>query len=199
MISVNYQILIAAVVFVSLAALLRFYIVEKWHRHRRLKAMRRGEKLEKEAARFLRSKGFYVLKSQPEISYCIWEDGAEKQINITPDYLVEKNGQRYLVEVKSGKQAPGVSYAPTRRQLLEYVVASQTKGIYLLDMENKQLKQINFDLSAYDTNSVFIWVCLAVSLPIVALFFVNVWWKFGLFSLCGVLLMVIRQQLKHNR
>lgn len=194
----TFQIVIAAVVVVSLVALLRFYVIEKWHKHKRLKAMRRGEKLEKEAARFLRSKGFYVVKYQPDIAYSIWADGVEKQIRITPDYLVEKGGKRYLVEVKSGKQAPGVSYAPTRRQLLEYVVASGTKGVFLLDMESRQLKQITFDLSAYDSNSVFVWVLLAVLLPITALFVSDMWWQFGLLLLSGLMLMIIRWQLKRN-
>lgn len=193
------RIIITIIVGLLFMALLRFFLLEKWRMRRQKKAMRRGNRLEKEAARFLRSKGFNVLKSQYEIEYTIWEDGADKFIRITPDYLVEKNGREYIVEVKSGKQAPGIGYAPTRRQLLEYVVASDVDGVFLLDMEQQVLKKVEFELTKSSRKSLFGWVVIAVLFPSAALFLNDMWWRYGLLSSGFLTVLIIRQLLKRKQ
>ena len=190
---------IGVVIGLLFIALLRFFLLEKWQRFCQKRAMRRGNKLEKEAARFLRSKGYEILKPQFELAYSVWEDNIERNIKITPDYLVGRNGKKYLVEVKSGKQAPAISYAPTRRQLLEYVVAAKADGIFLLDMEKRILKKVQFDLITETHQATFVWVVIAVLFPTSALFVVDVWWRYGML-LCGVLtLLIVRQLLKRKR
>lgn len=116
------------------------------------KRFKRGLKLEQKAARFLVSKGFSVIGEQVEYrhSYLVNKEEAVSIINI--DYLVEKSNEVFVVEVKSGKSAISIKNRGTRRQLLEYAVAIECDGVYLLDMENKDLQLIEFEFPNREIN-----------------------------------------------
>ncbi len=85
-----------------------------------------------------------MLEHNKEYGYTCYENNKEITIKIQLDYLVEKNGKRFVVEVKSGKSAPTIKNSGTRRQILEYAMAIPNDGVYLLDMEKKELKLIQF-------------------------------------------------------
>lgn len=117
------------------------------------KRFKRGVKLEKKAAKFLNSKGFTVLGEQVEYKHTYYVNGEATTSNITIDYLVEKNEKVFVVEVKSGKSAISIKNRNTRRQLLEYAVAIECDGVYLLDMENKTLGLVEFALPETNLSS----------------------------------------------
>ncbi len=60
------------------------------------------------------------------------------------DYLGSRSGRQFVAEVKSGKVAPRLDTASTRRQLLEYWAAFQVDGILLVDGETRQVHEIAF-------------------------------------------------------
>lgn len=108
------------------------------------KRFKRGFKLEQKAAKFLISKGFTILGDQVEYQHTYFVNDEETVSTINIDYLVEKGNEIFVVEVKSGKSAISIKNRSTRRQLLEYAVAIECDGVYLLDMENKELQLIEF-------------------------------------------------------
>lgn len=105
---------------------------------------KRGVKLEQKAARFLISKGFKIIGEQVVYDHAYYVDHEEVISTINIDYLVEKGEKLFVVEVKSGKSAISIKNRSTRRQLLEYAVAIDCDGVYLLDMENRNLQLIEF-------------------------------------------------------
>ena len=103
----------------------------------------RGAKGEKIAAGLLLKNGYQILDTQVSLKGSIFVD--EKPINFSTrvDYLVEKDGQEYLVEVKTGASA-SPSYIPTRRQLLEYTHLNHSNKILLIDASRKTIIRIDF-------------------------------------------------------
>ncbi len=114
-------------------------------RRQQRKRFKRGIKLEKKAESYLINQGFSILGEQLEYKHSYFVNSEETSSILTIDYLVEKNGRLYVVEVKSGKTAISIKNRSTRRQLLEYAVAIECEGVYLLDMENEELSLITFD------------------------------------------------------
>ncbi len=117
------------------------------------KRFKRGLKLEQKAASFLVSKGFTIIDEQVEYQHTYLINGEEHSSKINIDYLVEKNAKVFVVEVKSGKSAISIKNRSTRRQILEYAVTIDCDGIYLLDMENKELQLIEFQFSNTEVKS----------------------------------------------
>lgn len=113
------------------------------------KRFKRASKKEYEAKSFLEKKGFKVIQCQKEFSYTLLLNKQETTVNLRFDYIVEKSGKRFIAEVKTGKTAININHAPTRRQLLEYCYATGSKGILLVDMENKKISTIEFTNSQH--------------------------------------------------
>ena len=63
-------------------------------------------------------------------------------------YIAEKNGKKYIIEVKSGKSAISITDKNSRRQLLEYDFVIENDGIVLLDMENRNMQLVKFQSKA---------------------------------------------------
>ena len=51
-------------------------------------------------------------------------NGELEHFNVTPDLLVERDGQQYVVEIKRYRERGWISNAAVRRQILEYLHAS---------------------------------------------------------------------------
>lgn len=110
-------------------------------KHRRLK---RGERGEREALKFLEREGFTILDEQKEFTYILRENDKDISVLLKPDIIAKRDGKVYIVEVKTGTSAPNIRNSSTRRQLLEYKYAINYDGIYLLDMDKRELKEIEF-------------------------------------------------------
>lgn len=110
-------------------------------RHNRVAA-----RAERRAERLLAAAGYRVVEVQPRLGWSIEVDGRHETIELRADLLVTRRGRRYVADVKSGRRAPDLRTASTRRQLLEYLVAYQTDGVLLVDMEARQIRHVRFPL-----------------------------------------------------
>jgi hypothetical protein len=121
----------------------------RWHqRWIRRRQWSRAQGAEAEAPRLLERLGYNVLGAQVEGSYSLVVDGEPMNVPLRADYLVTRRGRRYIAEVKSGKAAPRLSTAATRRQLLEYLVAFEVDGVLLVDGEERRVHEVQFPLSS---------------------------------------------------
>jgi hypothetical protein len=132
----------AAVVALWLAARLR-----AWRGSARAKARaaRAGEG-EDAAAALLESAGYVIVERQARVTWAPLVDGAPVMMELRADYLVEGKGELLVAEVKTGDEAPSVTTAATRRQLLEYHVAFGADGVLLVCPERKAIHRIVFPL-----------------------------------------------------
>ena len=108
----------------------------------------RGQEQEKQASKALQSMGFKILEEQPATQVGWWIDGIWTETTITADYLVKRDGEVGLVEVKSGKAA-SATHRNTRRQLLEYQHAFDVDAVFLYDAERSKLNRIVFESDFY--------------------------------------------------
>lgn len=69
-------------------------------------------------------------------------DGVATPFIVRADYLVERNGIRAVVEVKTGAVASPSSRA-TRRQVLEYAWIFGVTDVYLFDADREALHRIS--------------------------------------------------------
>jgi hypothetical protein len=104
---------------------------------------------EREAAGLLAQAGFAVLAAQVSASYDVEVDGARVEVPLRVDYLVRRDGRRYIAEVKTGDVAPRIGTAATRRQLLEYLVAFDVDGVLLVDAERGTVHDVRFGLESF--------------------------------------------------
>lgn len=95
-------------------------------RHRR-----QGAAGEEAALRMLQTEGYRIVARHPRGSWTVWVDGAPVEIELCPDFHVEKHGRRYVADAKTGKSA-SIEHAATRRQLLEYREAFDVDGVLLV-------------------------------------------------------------------
>jgi hypothetical protein len=127
-----------------LFAIAKFKFAEHKRKREQRKRFERGNQLETEARLYLSNLGYEIISEQ-EIHYHQYKvDGENRESKLILDYVVKKDGEKYIVEVKSGKSAISLSNKNTRRQLLEYDFVIENDGIFLLDMENKKLQFVKF-------------------------------------------------------
>jgi hypothetical protein len=137
----------------ALALLLGWHAAGSWAgRWLRRFAVRRRQQLalqgERDGARLLAAQGFRVLEAQVAHQYVYECDGKPHEVRLRADYLVERDGRRYLAEVKTGRQAPSLTSAATRRQLLEYAHAYQVDGVLLVNMNAGAIRRVAFAQAA---------------------------------------------------
>jgi Holliday junction resolvase-like predicted endonuclease len=105
---------------------------------RRWRHARHGEE---KARDWLEQRGFTVLDEQvTQPSYLI-VNGEASPFTVRADYLVERNGVRAVVEVKTGEVADPSSRG-TRRQILEYAWVYGVSEVYLFNADTEQLHRI---------------------------------------------------------
>ncbi|MFZ5943406.1 MAG: hypothetical protein ACOYVD_04810 [Bacillota bacterium] len=102
-----------------------------------------AKKAEKDAISFLLKQGYDIIDVQQKQPLEIFIDGKSYQTHVQVDFIVKKNGKRYVVEVKTGQKTRATT-ALVRRQLLEYYLVFNPDGILLLDMDKGTLKRIEF-------------------------------------------------------
>ena len=125
------------------------YKIEQFNKKRKQKKrFSRGVMLENRARGFLRDKGYSIVSEQ-EICYHRFKvNGKNFESKIILDYVVQKNSKKYIVEVKSGKSAIHLKDKNTRRQILEYDFVIENDGVFILDMENKNMQLVEFHSKA---------------------------------------------------
>jgi hypothetical protein len=105
----------------------------------------RASEGEQGAVALLERAGYAVLEHQVLGSWTVRADGEPLTFGLRADYLVAKDGRRYIAEVKTGRIAPRLSHGPTRRQLLEYTAAFDVDGVILVDADGETLTHVDLD------------------------------------------------------
>jgi len=140
---------------------------------RRLRAFAaRGAVGELEAGRLLERAGFVVDGVQVGTTLGLLVDGELVEVVVRADYLVSRRGRRFVAEVKTGRVAPRIDHAPTRRQLLEYRHAFDVDGVLLVDAESGTVMEIEFPSLSPQSSPGFWWWLLGVGMTAVV---VAVW------------------------
>lgn len=140
----------------ALAAALIALTLAHWigRARRRRRARLRGERAargESEAAWLLAQLGYTVEAAQASTVWSITCNDQVHDIPLRADLIVSRHGARYVAEVKTGREAPRVTTAATRRQLLEYRLAYDVDGVLLVDAEAREVTRVEFPLPAAET------------------------------------------------
>ncbi len=101
---------------------------------------------EARAEALLADAGFAVLDRQVAHTWQIAVDDDVHEAALRCDFLVARDGQRWVAEVKTGDLAPSLTTAATRRQLLEYQVAYAAAGVALVDASAGTVREVRFAL-----------------------------------------------------
>jgi len=148
-------------------------------RARRLLARRRGRAInargrrgESAAERLLVSEDYRIVARQARTSYEILVDGQTQSVDLVLDFVVERNGERFVAEVKTGSTAPRIDRAETRRQLLEYQVATGARRVLLVDADNETITVVGFPTAGGVTRGGPGWAWATM----VALLAAAAWW-----------------------
>jgi hypothetical protein len=143
-------------------------LVRRWRARRRLAlrfaAARRGES---RGRGLLEASGYTVLGAQCAQSYVLSLDGVEVEIQLRADYVVTRDGLRFVAEVKTGALAPLLRTPATRRQLLEYRVAFDVDGVLLVDADARRIHVVQFPLAeprAAESMAPLGWIVVAVGI-----------------------------------
>jgi hypothetical protein len=109
------------------------------------KRTRRGLDAEARAEKLLKQHGYRVLGRQVRGGYELDVNGAGWPVQLSADYLVMRDGQKLVVEVKTG-DAARLGHADTRRQMLEYQLAFGVRAAILLDADRGVMHEVTFPL-----------------------------------------------------
>lgn len=101
--------------------------------------VRRAQRGEAAAERLLEELGYTIVERQARGRWTLWLDGEAEEVEVRADLIVERDGLRFVAEVKTGDLATDPLYPPTRRQLLEYWVAFEPDGLLLVDVEAERV------------------------------------------------------------
>lgn len=102
---------------------------------------------ERAAVPLLRAAGYRVVGEQVRHAMTVTVDGTDYDAGLRCDYLVERDGTRWVAEVKTGDAAPSLANPATRRQLLEYQVAYGVDGVVLVDADAGEIHAVRFALA----------------------------------------------------
>lgn len=133
-----------ALVLVAVGAWCALGLRRWWEGRSRRRRAVRAQRAERDAAGLLEARGFAVLARQQRQRWALEVDGRALEFTLIADYLVERGGQRWVAEVKTGERALDLRHGPTRRQLLEYQQAFGVAGVLLVDAEGRSLQRVSF-------------------------------------------------------
>jgi hypothetical protein len=161
--------LVVAALAVAMAAIQALVLLaRRWSRRRRMSLrMERAVLGEERAPALLEAHGFAVVGAQVVVEHSVRIDDRIVVIPLRADYLAERDGARYVVEVKTGALAPRIETSATRRQILEYRIAFDVDGVLLVDAESGSVHEITFPalerLARPAASSTWRFVALAVA------------------------------------
>ena len=99
---------------------------------------------ESEAEEILADAGFTVVSRQTTARWRMAVDGEEVTVGVRADLIVERRGQRFVAEVKTGSRAPEPCLPATRRQLLEYSLVFGGACVLLVDVPARTVHAVTF-------------------------------------------------------
>lgn len=107
----------------------------------------RGRRGERHAASLLEAQGYRIVERQRRVSYAVAVGESERTVELVLDYVVAREGEELVAEVKTGPSAPQLRHADTRRQLLEYQLATGCSRVLLVDPEQARVTEVCFPLA----------------------------------------------------
>jgi hypothetical protein len=143
-------------------------VVRTWlRRHRLADRFARARQGESRAHALLEAHGYAVLDAQLTRSYTHSIDGQGVVVPLRADFVVERDGLRFVAEAKTGAHATQIRTPATRRQLLEYRVAYDVDGVLLVDADKERVHVVRFPFiehPARETLSRWGWIVIGVGL-----------------------------------
>jgi Holliday junction resolvase-like predicted endonuclease len=106
----------------------------------------RGRRAENAATKLLEANGYRIVGRQDRKTYVVRQGETDQNVELIIDFVVEKAGERFAAEVKSGGAAAGIERADTRRQLLEYQLVLGSKRVLLVDPERSLITTLAFPI-----------------------------------------------------
>ena len=135
----------------------------------------RGERGEQQAIGVLEAHGYAISARQAPLRYSIAVDGRARTTTLVADFVVERDGEQLIAEVKTGRLAPRIERAETRRQLLEYQLATGGRCVLLVDPDARTIAQVAFPLAGPAPQPTSSGLRLAAAL--LALLLAAAWWS----------------------
>lgn len=169
-----YSKLLAYLVSVLFLAGIGAFIYQKYVSYRlRLKLKRRffhAKEGEVSAESLLKQKGYDLTVTQKSAKLSMWVNGEKYSYLVRPDAFAEKEGKRYIVEIKTGSLAIDPKKSATRRQLLEYYHGFDVDGLLLIDAEQHEVHDIYFESKAFKRSEIVERVVISKKATIMAFF-----------------------------
>jgi hypothetical protein len=134
----------------------------------------RGKHGERDAERILQAHGYRIRARQARTSYRIDVDRRAHEVELVMDFLVTRAGEELVAEVKTGPSAPKLERADTRRQLLEYQLATGARRVLLVDPDAETITEISFPVA---TGTAGVGSLLRAVATIALLAAAAVWWQ----------------------
>jgi hypothetical protein len=114
---------------------------------------------EEEAEKLITRSGFKIIGRQKRAPIMTYINGKSHYSYVQADFIAEKGGRTYLIEVKTGGSADATDPI-VRRQLLEYDYVFNPDGLILLNMEDRSFNYIDFDFPKTGSTFSFIKIVL---------------------------------------
>jgi hypothetical protein len=134
---------------------------------------RQGARGERDAERVLKAAGYTIRERQARRSYRMEVNGAQRNAEVAFDFVVERGGEQLVAEVKTGLAAPRIERAETRRQLLEYQLATGARCVLLVDPDAGTITEVAFPITMPERTPRGSW---QASAALVALVIVAAWY-----------------------
>jgi Holliday junction resolvase-like predicted endonuclease len=129
-----------------IGSLLVYHLMKTIHSYKLKRQSKTSRRAERVAQHLLEQQGYKIISVQQRIPVITKVDEREYQNHVKADFIVQRDGLKYVVDVKTGAQVKKPTNADIRRQLLEYYLIYRTDGVLLVDMENKKIHTIEFDI-----------------------------------------------------
>jgi len=108
---------------------------------------RQGARGERDAERLLKVAGYTIVDRQVRRSYAMEVAGELRDVEVSFDFVVARDGEQLVAEVKTGVSAPRLERAETRRQLLEYQLVTGARCVLLVDPDAAVITEVAFPIS----------------------------------------------------
>jgi len=138
---------LACIACATLGAWLALKLRDLRERMRGRALQRQGARGERDAERILKAHGYAIRERQARRSYTMLVDGARRTAEVSFDFVVERGGEQLVAEVKTGSSAPRIERAETRRQLLEYQLATGARCVLLVDPDARTISEVRFRIT----------------------------------------------------
>ena len=110
---------------------------------------------QEEAEALLKKKGFKIIDKQKRADIVTYIDGKPNLAYVQADFIVERNGKKYVAEVKAGEMVSDPNEPSTRRQMLEYKFAYKPYELLLVNMLDRTIHTVDFESPKYGEDRIF--------------------------------------------